>query len=56
VDLVAVTARGAMRAHRLLPKPSRCGALIDLSQVLAHVHQAEIEIGEAPGPPPATLS
>jgi hypothetical protein len=33
---------------------SVCGAYIDmrdLGQVLAHVHDAEIEIGEGPGPP-----
>jgi hypothetical protein len=31
-----------------------CGALLDmrdLTQVLAHVHDAEIEIGEGPEPP-----
>ena len=31
-----------------------CGALIDtrdLGQVLAHVHDAEIEVGEEPEPP-----
>jgi hypothetical protein len=34
---------------------SVCGAFIDirdLGQVLAHVHGAEIEIGEGPEPPP----